>query len=96
MRLPRNLDLSAYRIVQEALTNALKHAAPCSATVAVHQDGAAVIVEVSDDGPGLPDTHVPGRGLLGIAERVSMCGGVFEHGGGERGGVRLRAVLPLP
>ena len=96
MRLPRNLDLSAYRIVQEGLTNALKHAAPCSATVAVHQDGAAVVVEVSDDGPGLPDSHVPGRGLLGIAERVSLCGGVFEHGGGERGGVRLRAVLPLP
>jgi signal transduction histidine kinase len=96
IRLPRNLDLSAYRIVQEALTNALKHAAPCSATVDVRRDGRAVVVEVSDDGPGLPESHVPGRGLLGIAERVSLCGGVLEHGAGARGGFTLRAVLPLP
>jgi signal transduction histidine kinase len=96
IRLPRNLDLSAYRIVQEALTNALKHAAPCSATVDVHRDGGAVVVEVSDDGPGLPESHVAGRGLLGIAERVSLCGGVLEHGAGDRGGFTLRAVLPLP
>ena len=95
IRLPRTLDLSAYRIVQEALTNALKHAAPCSATVDVHQDGGAVVVEVSDDGPGI-DGHVPGRGLLGIAERVSLCGGVLEHGGGDKGGFTVRAVLPLP
>jgi signal transduction histidine kinase len=96
IRLPRTLDLSAYRIVQEALTNALKHAAPCSATVDVHQDGGAVVVEVSDDGPGMTDGHVPGRGLLGIAERVSLCGGVLEHGGGDKGGFTVRAVLPLP
>ena len=80
LRLPRNVDLSAYRIVQEALTNALKYAAPCSATVAIHTVGDTVVVEVADDGPGLPDPHVPGRGLLGIAERVSMCGGRLEEG----------------
>jgi signal transduction histidine kinase len=96
IRLPRTLDLSAYRIVQEALTNALKYAAPCSATVDVHRDRGAVVVQVSDDGPGLTDGHLPGRGLIGIAERVSLCGGVLEHGGGEQGGFTVRAVLPLP
>jgi signal transduction histidine kinase len=96
LRLPRNLDLTAYRIVQEALTNILKHAAPCAATVDIHRDGDAVVVEVTDDGPGLPDQHIPGRGLLGIAERVSLCGGLLEHGRGPTRGFRLRAVLPLP
>ena len=95
LQLPRNVDLSIYRIVQEGLTNTLKHAAPCSATVDVRREGPSVVVEVSDTGPGLRETKRPGRGLLGIAERVSMCGGVLEHGGGEGGGFRLRAALPL-
>ncbi|TCC63296.1 hypothetical protein E0H73_12635 [Kribbella pittospori] len=96
LQLPRTLDLSAYRIVQEGLTNVLKHAAPCAATVDVHRDGDAVVVEIADDGPGPPDQHVPGRGLLGIAERVSLCGGVLEQGRGPGRGFALRAVLPLP
>ncbi len=96
LRLPRNLDLSAYRIVQEGLTNVLKHAAPCAAAVDIHRDGDAVVVEVADDGPGLPDQHVPGRGLLGIAERVSLCGGLLEQYDGPGRGFTLRAVLPLP
>ena len=53
LRLPRDLDLSAYRIVQEALTNTLKHAAPCSATVAVERVNGSMIIEVSDTGPGV-------------------------------------------
>jgi signal transduction histidine kinase len=96
LRLPRDLDLSAYRIVQEALTNTLKHAAPCAATVAVERANGSMIIEVSDTGPGVGQTDPNGRGLVGIAERVSMCGGVLEHGNGEHGGFRLRAVLPLP
>ena len=95
LQLPRNVDLSIYRIVQEGLTNTLKHAAPCSATVDVRREGPSVVVEVSDTGPGPREPKRPGRGLLGIAERVSMCGGVLEHGGGEGGGFRLRAALPL-
>jgi signal transduction histidine kinase len=96
LRLPRDLDLAAYRIVQEALTNTLKHAAPCSATVAVESRNGSVIIQVSDTGPGVRRADPHGRGLVGIAERVSMCGGVLEHGNGEHGGFRLRAVLPLP
>ena len=94
--LPRNLDVSIYRIVQEALTNTLKHAAPCTATVTVTRDGHSVVVEVCDTGPGMREKSPRGRGLLGIAERVSMCGGVLEQGAGERSGFRLRAALPLP
>ena len=77
-------------------TNTLKHAAPCSATVAVERRDGSMIIQVSDTGPGvrLADPH--GRGLVGIAECVSMCGGVLEHGNGQNGGFRLRAVLPLP
>ena len=96
LRLPRDLDLAAYRIVQEALTNTLKHAAPCSATVAVERRNGCMIIEVSDTGPGVRRADRHGRGLVGIAERVSMCGGVLEHGNGRDGGFRLRAVLPLP
>ena len=95
LQLPRNVDLSIYRIVQEGLTNTLKHAAPCAATVDIRREGPSVVVEVSDTGPGPREPKRPGRGLLGIAERVSMCGGVLEHGGGEGGGFRLRAALPL-
>jgi signal transduction histidine kinase len=96
LRLPRDLDLSAYRIVQEALTNSLKHAAPCSATVTVERENGSMIIEVSDTGPGVRRADPEGRGLVGIAERVSMCGGVLEHGNGKNGGFRLRAILPLP
>ena len=94
--LPRDIDVSAYRIVQEALTNALKHAAPCSAEVVVERRNGSLIVEVFDTGPGVRATDRRGRGLVGIAERVAMCGGVLEHGDGEHGGFRLRAVLPVP
>ena len=96
LRLPRDLDLAAYRIVQEALTNTLKHAAPCSTTVEVERRNGSVIIQVSDTGPGVRQADPHGRGLVGIAERVSMCGGVLEHGNGQEGGFRLRAVLPLP
>jgi signal transduction histidine kinase len=95
-QLPRTLDLSVYRIVQEALTNALRHGRAGSATVTVHRAGAAVRVEVCDDGRGPIPGYQPGRGLLGITERASVFAGSVEHGGGEGGGFRLRAVLPLP
>jgi signal transduction histidine kinase len=96
LALPRSLDLSAYRIVQEALTNVLKHAAPCSAAVAVRRADDGVVVEVTDNGPHLSRPHVPGRGLLGIGERVASCGGRLEQGPRSAGGFSVRAVLPVP
>ena len=96
LRLPRDLDVSTYRIVQEALTNTLKHAAPCSATVIVERVNDSLLLEISDTGPGVQTTSRRGFGLVGVAERVSMCGGVLEHGNGDSGGFRLRAVLPMP
>ena len=96
LRLPRDLDLAAYRIIQEALTNALKHAAPCAASVAVHRDDGSAIIEVRDTGPGRRDSATEGRGLLGITERVALSGGDLEYGNGDPGGFRLRVTLPLP
>jgi signal transduction histidine kinase len=94
--LPGSIDLSAYRIVQEALTNAFRHGRAASATVAVRCDGQRVEVEVSDNGDGPPPGYQPGRGLLGISERAAVFGGTVEHGGGEQGGFCIRTVLPLP
>jgi signal transduction histidine kinase len=95
-QLPGSIDLSAYRIVQEALTNAFRHGRAASAAVSVRCDGPRVEVEVTDDGNGPPPGYQPGRGLLGIAERVAVFGGTIEHGSGDQGGFRVRAVLPLP
>ncbi|MGW4893508.1 sensor histidine kinase [Kitasatospora sp. NPDC004240] len=97
--LPRTVDVSAYRIVQEALTNTVRHARAEHAEVTVRRGGAGpgerLDIEVRDDGRGAAAGCVPGRGLLGIAERVSILGGRVEHGGAERGGFRVRAELPL-
>jgi len=95
-QLPGSIDLSAYRIVQEALTNAVRHGRAASAAVAVRCDGKRVEVDVRDDGRGPNPGYQPGRGLLGIAERVDVFGGTVEHGGRDEGGFRVRAVLPLP
>jgi signal transduction histidine kinase len=98
--LPGSLDQSAYRIVQEALTNALRHGKATSAAVTVCADGRRVEVEVRDDGRGPQPGYLPGRGLLGISERVAVFGGTVEHGGTAHGngagGFRVRAVLPVP
>jgi signal transduction histidine kinase len=94
--LPGSIDLSAYRIVQEGLTNAFRHGRASSAAVVVRCDGRRVEVEVTDDGVGPPPSYQPGRGLLGIAERAAVFGGTVEHGRGDEGGFRIRAVLPLP
>lgn len=93
--LPGSLDQSAYRIVQEALTNALRHGKATSASVTVCVDGRRVEVEVRDDGRGPLPGYQPGRGLLGISERAAVFGGTVEHGGAGHG-FRVRAVLPVP
>jgi len=94
---PAAVELSAYRIVQEALTNTLKHAGPAAgARVRLRFDPACLRVEVVDDGIGpASGADDRGNGLRGIAERVAMLGGVLETGCGDRGGFRLATALPL-
>jgi signal transduction histidine kinase len=96
--LPVGVDLAAYRIVQEALANAAKHAAYAHARVTVRYEAAAVEVEVADDGAGagVPrhDRDGGGHGLVGIRERVGLYGGTLDLGP-DGGGFRVRARLPV-
>ena len=96
VRLPPAVDLSAYRIVQEALTNALKHARAEHAAVVVRYDAREVALEVSDDGVGVPSSDGLGHGLVGVRERVKIYGGDMSAGVRPGGGFRLTARLPLP
>jgi signal transduction histidine kinase len=89
------VDLSAYRIVQEALTNALKHAGRAEASVAVRYRGEHVELEVTDDGRGPLGDHGAGHGLVGMRERVALYGGELESGALNGRGFRVRARLPV-
>ncbi|MDX6441018.1 MAG: hypothetical protein QOE43_747 [Gaiellaceae bacterium] len=89
------VDLSAYRVIQEALTNALKHAGRARAEVTVRFEHDALEVEVLDDGPGCMNAHSGGHGLAGMRERVSVFGGEFVAGPLPGGGFAVRARLPL-
>jgi signal transduction histidine kinase len=93
--LPLGIDLSAYRIVQEALTNALKHAGRASASVLLRYDERTLEIEVADDGAGAGGANGGGHGLEGMRERVSVFGGEFEAGPAETGGFVVRARLPV-
>ena len=88
------IDLTAYRIVQEALTNALKHAGPARAKVDIRYGREKLHLEVTNDGPVQPNGR-PGHGLVGMRERVALYGGTLEVGPGIDGGYRVRAELPL-
>ena len=92
--LPAGVDLSAYRIVQEALTNTLKHAGPAHARVTIRYRDDEVELEVDDDGAGTGKGGGSGQGLIGMRERVAIYGGVFESGR-QNGGYQVRARLPL-
>ena len=94
IELPPGVDLSAYRIVQEALTNALKHAGPASARVRLHYAADGLEVDISDDGRGTGNGDAGGYGLAGIRERVSVVGGELEAGRQTNGGFAVRARLP--
>ncbi|MDQ6818147.1 MAG: sensor histidine kinase [Actinomycetota bacterium] len=94
-QVPLGVELSAYRVVQEALTNALKHAGPASAEVAVRYDNDALELEVLDDGAGSDGGHAGGHGLIGMNERVSLFGGELSAGPRPGGGFAVRARLPL-
>ena len=94
--LPQALDLSAFRIVQEALTNTLKHAGPAQAEVTVRYQDRAVELEIADTGKGTPANRATGHGLIGMRERVAMFGGELETTRAGGGGFTVRARLPLP
>ena len=95
--LPQALDVSAYRVLQEALSNVLRHAGRVPTTVSVRRDAGALTVQVEDDGAvtSVPADGVGGHGLLGIRERVAMFGGAVEAGPRPEGGFRLAARFPL-
>ena len=93
--LPPGVDLSAYRVVQEALTNALRHAGRATASVGVTYRADEVEVRVSDDGSGAATAQTGGgHGLAGMRERVRLFGGTLEAGPTATGGFCVRAVLP--
>ncbi|MDX6598302.1 MAG: hypothetical protein QOE87_2189 [Gaiellales bacterium] len=94
VELPPGVDLSAYRIVQEALTNALKHAGPARARVLLRYRPGALEVEVADDGEGSANGGGGGQGLVGMRERVSVYGGELDAGPQADGGYVVRVRLP--
>jgi signal transduction histidine kinase len=93
--LPPGVDLSAYRIVQEALTNALRHAGPARARVLLRYGADDLELEIADDGVGTADDSGPGFGLIGMRERVAVYGGELDAGARPGGGYALRVRLPL-
>src|SRR5262249_11536998 len=95
VELSPGVDVSAYRIVQEALTNALKHAGPARAQVFVRYRPRELELEVVDDGSGNGHGGGSGHGLVGIQERVGVYGGELESGTRPEGGYAVRARLPL-
>jgi len=95
--LPPAVDLACYRIVQESLTNVVRHAGASSATVTVAADGDTLLVEVTDDGPGAPGAgngNGTRQGIVGMRERARALGGTLEAGPRPEGGFRVSARLP--
>jgi signal transduction histidine kinase len=94
--LPPGVDLSAYRIVQEALTNSLKHAGRAEAEIVIRYTASALELRIADNGAPPPaNGNGSGHGLIGMRERVALYGGSLETGVVEQGGYEVRARLPL-
>lgn len=94
--LPPEIDRSAFRIIQEAVTNVVRHAGVDSCRVTVEHADGALAVEVLDDGQGRPGTPGTGHGLVGMRERVALLHGDFSAGPRTEGGFRVAARLPVP
>ncbi|MFC9815519.1 sensor histidine kinase [Streptomyces virginiae] len=95
--LPQGMELCVYRVIQEALTNVLKHAGPTSAAVTLRHESRAVVVTVTDEGSGAFRTNTviaPGHGVIGMRERAKIYGGSVTAGPRTRGGFEVRLVLP--
>jgi signal transduction histidine kinase len=95
--LPVAVDLAAYRIVQESLTNVVRHAGPATATVRVGCEPGAVVLEITDTGRGRAPgaARAGGHGIAGMRERAAAVGGTLEAGPIADGGFRVRARLPF-
>ncbi|MGN6676401.1 MAG: sensor histidine kinase [Streptosporangiaceae bacterium] len=103
--LPAGVDLAAYRIIQESLTNAIRHAGPAEATVTLDYLDGRLQIEVADTGRGVPsaaardvsgaDQAHAGHGLVGMRERAATAGGTFHAGPGSGGGFTVTATLPF-
>ncbi|MFD4870049.1 sensor histidine kinase [Streptomyces sp. NPDC058412] len=97
--LPQGMALCVFRVIQEALTNVLKHAGPTSADVIIRYESRAIVVSVTDEGSdnSSPDTVItPGHGLIGMSERAKIYGGTVTAGPRPLGGFEVRLVLPSP
>ena len=98
---PPGIDLSAYRVIQEALTNVIKHAGSATATVGICYRDDSVTVEIANQAPAAPDVRGPGprtgsgHGIIGMRERVAVFGGEFAAGPGPEGGFLVRAFFPV-
>ncbi|MFI0469180.1 sensor histidine kinase [Saccharopolyspora sp. 5N102] len=93
--LPEDLNAAVYRVVQESLTNVLRHAGRARAQVQVVRENGDLLVEIDDDGTGSPK-HSDGRGLTGMRSRIEALGGTLTAGPGDEGGFRVRARIPVP
>jgi signal transduction histidine kinase len=93
--LPADVDLAAYRIVQEALTNVVRHAGATGVSILLAYEDVRLVVEVEDNGAGGDGPSSHGHGILGMRERSAALGGEFEAGPCAAGGFRVRATLPL-
>jgi signal transduction histidine kinase len=93
--IPRGLDLSAYRIVQECLTNVLRHARAHRVDIALRCQGRIIEIDVTDDGSAAGPAAAGGFGLLGMRERVTVYGGIVQAGPRDAGGYRVHARLPF-
>ncbi|WP_349259556.1 sensor histidine kinase [Actinospica sp.] len=96
--LPPGLDLTAYRVVQEALTNTVKHASGASVDILVDYKPTRLGLDIADSGgaPGQSAASGNGRGLIGLRERVAVHGGIVRAGPRAQGGYRVRVEIPLP
>jgi signal transduction histidine kinase len=92
--LPADVDVAAYRIVQEALTNSVRHSGGHTATVHLRYDADAVTIEVDDDGPAAVRPARQGNGVAGMTERARALGGTLDAGFKPGGGFRVLARLP--
>ncbi len=95
--LPSALDIAAYRVLQESITNVIRHAGRCSVRICVHYSEAELILSVADDGHAAApaQTDGSGRGVAGMRERCELLGGRLTAGPGPNGGFAVQAVLPL-